>query len=143
MAPVKTIGWLVVLGLGAVTGCAAGLGDDSGDGEQDLSTQYVMIQDFGGIDQFAWFDLAHRMNAEFADVCGDTGCAGGERTNFRALTFSCAVSSVRGSVRDCVWTFATAATAVDANTAAIVAGSMPRPAAASAAVARFATLKCE
>src|SRR5258705_1026328 len=110
----------VAFSLSIAAGCAAGMGDDNTDGEQDLgSTQYVLIQDFSGVDQFAWFDLAHRINAEFATVCGATACANGELGAVRPLTFDCAVSSVRGSVSDCTWTFAAAKTGVDAPTAAI------------------------
>lgn len=103
-----------------LAGCAAGMGDDNADGEQDVgSTQYTLIQDFAGIDQFAWFDLAHRINAEFDQVCGATGCAAGELGAVRPLTFDCSVTSIRGLVKDCTWTFAAAKTAVDAPTAAI------------------------
>ena len=107
-------------GFSISAGCAAGLGDDNSDGEQDVgSTQYVLIQDFAGIDQFAWFDLAHRVNAEFEQVCGATACSAGELGAVRPLTFDCAVSSIRGLVKDCTWTFGAAKTAVDATNAAI------------------------
>lgn len=102
----------------ALFGCAVTADDQAEDGEQDVGTTYVHISEFSGIDQGAWFDLAHRMNDEFRAICSDTFCEG-EYTNITPLTVNCAVSSIRGSVRDCAWTFSAAQAGVDANTAAI------------------------
>ena len=108
--------WIICVSL--VAGCATSGGDDTLDEDQDVGTQYVHIGDFGGIDWEAWYGLAGRLNDEFDAICGDTFCEG-EYANIRPLSIDCSVSSIRGSVRDCVWTFAAADTGVDAYTAAI------------------------
>jgi hypothetical protein len=102
----------------SVVGCAAGEGDDELDEDQEVGTTYVHISEFEGIDQGAWYTLAHRMNDEFDDICGDTFCEG-EYSNITPLTLNCGVSSIRGSIRDCAWTFAASQTGVDAFTARI------------------------
>ncbi|HTR55909.1 MAG TPA: hypothetical protein VMJ10_34775 [Kofleriaceae bacterium] len=93
-----------------VAGCA--LGDTAATGEQESGvTQYVSIVDFSGIDQGAWYDGASRLNQAFSSSA--------EFPGITPLTFSCAVSSKRGDVHECAWTFASARHAVDAATAAL------------------------
>ena len=102
-------------------GCLAQAGDGGGtDVEQDVSTTtYVDIMDFAKIDQGQWYDIIHGLNAQFAGVCGDTFCEG-DWANLTPLTFGCSVSSKAGDVKDCAWTFASSAVAVDPRNAAIV-----------------------
>jgi hypothetical protein len=101
-------------------GCLAqGGGMDGEQTEQEATTVYVDILDFSKTDQSQWYDLIRGLNHDFDQVCGDTFCEG-EYSNIQPLTFSCSVSSIRGSVRDCAWTFAAAQVDVDPRTAAIV-----------------------
>jgi hypothetical protein len=103
----------------ASMGClASGGGVDGEETEQDATTTYVDILDFAKTDQGQWYDLIHNLNAQFDQVCGDTFCEG-DYANIQPLTFSCSVSSIRGSVKDCAWTFAAAQVDVDPRTAAI------------------------
>ncbi|HEY1557738.1 MAG TPA: hypothetical protein VGF94_23060 [Kofleriaceae bacterium] len=93
-----------------VTGCV--MDGSSATGEQESGvTQYVGISDFAGIDQGAWFDGASRLNQVFA--------ASGEHPGITPLTFGCSVTSIRGDVHECAWTFASSAHVVDPNTAAL------------------------
>jgi hypothetical protein len=119
-APVKSTNIAIsILSTLIAGGCATSGDDGLGDGdEQGASTQYVHITDFAGIDGGAWYDLARKLNHEFDQVCGDSFCEG-EYTNIVPLTFTCSVSSIRGSVRDCTWTFAAADSGVDSATARI------------------------
>lgn len=111
----KLLGLLVL-----VSACAATGGDDGDVFEQESSaTRYVQILDFEGIDQGAWYDAIHSLNAQFDDACGDAWCEG-DFTNYTPLTFACSVTSKLGNVKDCAWTFAASETAVDPKTAAIV-----------------------
>lgn len=92
--------------------------DDGSADEQDLSTSYVLIQDFAKIDQGAWYDLRAKLNKNFDDICGDTFCEG-DFANITPLTFGCTVTSKAGNVKDCVWTFGASTAEVDPKTAAI------------------------
>ncbi|NVB81760.1 MAG: hypothetical protein HOV81_25420 [Kofleriaceae bacterium] len=104
----------------ALAGCLAeGGGVDGEQTEQESTTTYVDILDFSKTDQGQWYDLIHNLNRQFDDVCGDTFCEG-EYSNIQPLTFSCAVSSKQGSVKDCAWTFAAAQVDVDPRNANIV-----------------------
>jgi hypothetical protein len=98
-------------------GCAAGF-DGDGDGEQDATTRYVHLTDLDGLDFDKWLDVRNELRREFDDICGDTFCEG-EYSNYMPLSLNCGVSSVRGNIRDCVWTFAASQTAVDAGNAVI------------------------
>jgi len=93
-----------------VAGCA--LGNSPATGEQESGvTQYVGIADFSGIDQGAWYDGASRLAQVFA--------SSGDFPGITPLTFSCSVTSIRGDVHECAWTFASATHAVDGSTAAL------------------------
>ncbi|HIE5356803.1 TPA: hypothetical protein ACXNP2_003430 [Stenotrophomonas maltophilia] len=52
------------------------------------------------------WDRFHRLQAslvrEFDGICGDTFCEG-EYSNYRVLTFRCAVQADVGTVRHCAW----------------------------------------
>ena len=104
-----------------IGGCLAEGGGPSIDGdetEQESTTTYVDILDFAKTDQGQWYDLIHNLNHQFDQVCGDTFCEG-DYANLQPLTFSCSVSSIRGSVKDCAWTFSAAQVDVDTRTSAI------------------------
>jgi hypothetical protein len=108
------------LALLLMTGCLAqGGGVDGEETEQESTTTYVDILDFSKTDQSQWYDLIHNLNHQFDQVCGDTFCEG-DYSNIQPLTFSCSVSSIRGSVKDCAWTFSAAQVDVDPRTAAIL-----------------------
>jgi len=120
MPPVntRTLAITTLVMASSLAGCAAGLEDDAGADEQDVRTEYVHIMDFAATDQGAWYDLIRKLNTEFTDACGATGC-GTHYARITPLTFSCAVSSKRGSVHDCAWTFTTVKTGVDSANAVI------------------------
>lgn len=103
-----------------VTGCLAQAGDETGSElEQDVTTTYVDIIDFSGVDASQWYTTIHALNDQFDQECGDTFCEG-DWSNIVPLTFSCSVSSKAGSVRDCAWTFAAVDAQVDPRNAAIL-----------------------
>ena len=104
----------------ALAGCLAeGGGVDGEETEQESTTTYVDILDFSKTDQGQWYDLIHNLNSQFDQVCGDTFCEG-DYANIQPLTFSCSVSSIRGNVKDCAWTFAAANVDVDQRNANII-----------------------
>jgi hypothetical protein len=85
-------------------------GGDVGTGEQESGgTTYVDAVDFSGTDQGAWYDATDAVRTQIVAAFPDV----------TPLSFHCAVSSKIGSVHDCAWTLASAATAVDGGTAAI------------------------
>jgi hypothetical protein len=104
----------------AVMGCA---GNDSttGDSQTDdaTATQYVGIGDFNNsIYQDGIYDLRDQLNGEFGQLCGDTFCEG-DYSNLVGMSLNCSVSSVRGDVHDCAWTFSGSQEYVNPDTAAI------------------------
>ena len=112
---------LSVLALAA--GCSSNAGDDSGTSEDEVSkTTYVDIGDYwkSEADQNAWFSLRDKIKKEFDNVCGDTFC-GGDYSNLTSLGFTCAVSSARGSVHECVWTFGGSSHLVNGGTGTVEA----------------------
>ncbi|HUJ62907.1 MAG TPA: hypothetical protein VLX92_30600 [Kofleriaceae bacterium] len=82
------------------------------------ATQYTEIADFSGTDQGAWFDLVGALGQAFSAQCPATFCTG-SYANLTPLSIHCSVTSKRGDVHDCVWTFAGSAVAVDPTSAAI------------------------
>ena len=101
-----------------VLGACATVSDDSQSDEQTVGgTQYMDILDFTP-DQDAWLGIRNELRQELDEICGDTFCEG-EYANLTALTFTCSVTSKRGKVKDCVWTFAASLAEVDPATAAI------------------------
>jgi hypothetical protein len=109
---------VLVAAIPALVGCAGG---DSSDSQTDDSTatQYVAIGDFNNSAlQDGWYDLQSKLNGEFYDVCGDTFCEG-DYANLVGLSMNCAVTSIRGDVHDCAWTFSGSNQMVNPETAAI------------------------
>ncbi len=114
---------LLALAAVALSGCAMGGGDDAGTSADEVTaTTYVEIGDYwkSSADQNAWFDLTRKIDGEFGDICGDTFC-GGDYSNLTSLGFSCAVSSQRGAVHECVWTFAGSSHLVNGGTGTVEA----------------------
>ena len=101
------------------TGCLSQGADEGSELEQDVTTTYVDIVDFSGIDAGQWYDLIHGLNQQFDQECGDTFCEG-DWSNIVPLTFACSVSSKAGSVKDCAWTFAAVDAQVDTRNAALL-----------------------
>ncbi len=102
----------------AMLGCGGG---DVPDSETDnaAATRYVSIGEFNGsIYQDAIYGLRDKLNGEFYEVCGDTFCEG-DYANLVGLSLDCAVSSVRGEIHDCAWTFTGSSQSVNPETAAI------------------------
>jgi len=108
---------LAALLLSSLVGCMSN--DVDGTEEtQDSSTTYDFIQYGPGGDEGAWYDINDKLRAGFNDVCGDTFCEG-DYSNITPLTFSCSVTTVKGQIHDCAFTFAASQTGVDSTTAAI------------------------
>jgi hypothetical protein len=105
-------------------GVAACDGDDGvGSGESDVTsrTTYVSIGTFlssSDADYERWIAVRRGLERSFDQICGDTFC-GGDWSNLYSLGLECSVSSKRGSVRDCLWTFAASDDVVDGATGAI------------------------
>jgi hypothetical protein len=104
-----------------VAGCSSeggGAADTAAD--EIKKTTYVDAGDYWRTeaDQNAWFALRQKLVHEFDNVCGDTFC-GGDYSNLTSLGFTCAVSSVRGAVHECVWTFAGSSHLVNAATGTV------------------------
>jgi len=101
---------LAVALLAASSACAlGGMDDPSADEQESGSTVYIDIRDFEKIDATHWYELVRKLNAEVA----------AEDATHRPLTFFCSVTSKRGDIKDCAWTFASADVAIDGATAAI------------------------
>jgi hypothetical protein len=102
-------------------GCSAAPADDAGTSEDGLTkTTYVDALDFWKTpeDQTAWLDVRRNLTDEFDRVCGDTFCSG-DYSNLTSIDFTCGVSSIRGSVRDCVWTFTGSSHLVSGSTGTV------------------------
>ncbi len=82
-------------------GCidTANTSDTEGDSS---STTYVNVTDTDSADGL--YDLQGKLAAEFAETCGDTFCEG-EYSNLTPLGLQCSVTSKRGDIHDCAWTF--------------------------------------
>jgi len=93
-----------------LSACAlADVDPDAAEEQESGATQYVNILDFAKTDQLAWYDLVRALNAQAA-------AADPAHT---PLTFFCSVTSKRGDIKDCAWTFASSQAVVDGATAAI------------------------
>jgi hypothetical protein len=111
------------LSLVVLAGCSSGGGDASATSEDEVTnTTYVDIGDYwkNEGDQNAWFALRQQLTHEFDNVCGDTFC-GGDYSNLTSLGFTCAVTSARGSVHECVWTFGGSSHLVNGGTGTVEA----------------------
>jgi hypothetical protein len=102
-APLFALG---ALGVSLLGGCGAAVeGTDSAE-DDATKTTYVDALDYWKTpqDQASWLDLRRTLKADFDRVCGDTFCSG-DYSNLESIGFTCGVSSVRGSIKECVWTF--------------------------------------
>ena len=79
---------------------------ETADGTQELATSYVDVVDFWSTaaEQTTWFALRTTLDKQFKYICGDTFC-NGDYLNLTPMGLTCAVSSVKGSIRDCTWVF--------------------------------------
>jgi hypothetical protein len=108
---------------GLVGGCAppgesfddAGLDDEVDDASAiSLPTRYVAIEDaLGRGERRRWEAVRTRLFEQFDEICGDTFC-GGDWSNLYPLQLACSASAIRGSVRECVWTFGASEEVVEA-----------------------------
>ena len=97
----------------ALPACSAAVDAPAGTGSQDEAVSGEAPTTYTSIDSFfttpaelaAWKAAVANLKLQFDDICGDTFC-GSDYSNFEPLDLSCGVSSVRGSVKSCVWTFA-------------------------------------
>ncbi|MGA7440468.1 MAG: hypothetical protein WBW32_20280 [Luteibacter sp.] len=69
-----------------------------------------------GMDRF--FEAEARLVAGFDKVCGDTFCEG-DYANLRPLQLRCSVDSTKGTLKQCLWTFAGSHAAINAKTGAV------------------------
>ncbi|MGN6482757.1 hypothetical protein [Luteibacter sp.] len=69
-----------------------------------------------GMDRF--FEAEARLNAGFDKVCGDTFCEG-DYSNLRPMQLRCSVDSTKGTLKQCLWTFAGSHASVNAKTGAV------------------------
>lgn len=98
------------LAIAMLSACAlADVEPDAADEQESGATQYVDILDFAKTDQGAWYDLVRALNTQVA----------AEDSAHAPLTLFCSVTSKRGDIKDCAWTFASAHAVVDGATAAI------------------------
>ena len=58
------------------------------------------------------------INQQFADICGDTFCAG-DLSNLTPLDFTCSVRIADHKIMGCLWTFAGTYTEIDTHTGAM------------------------
>lgn len=94
----------IVLSLCAV-GCAFQASDSTDESEDAVTTVYVSTDAFFKDKDIAgWASAQAEITKEFDNVCGDTFC-GGDYSNLTSMGLVCGVSSVRGSIKDCAWTF--------------------------------------
>ena len=90
---------------------------DTSETEDGVATTYVNIADFGN-NPDAWYGLRDKLSGEFTNVCGDTFCEG-DYSNLTPLGLDCSVTSKRGNVHDCSWSFAGSLDFVDPTSAAL------------------------
>jgi hypothetical protein len=70
-----------------------------------------------GMDRF--FEAEARLNAGFDKICGDTFCEG-EYRNLRPMQLRCSVDTLKGTLRQCLWTFAGSHAKVNHRTGAVL-----------------------
>ena len=102
--------------------CTTSTGDDVSTSADVTATTYVDALDYWktGPDQSAWLAMQRKIEDEFNGVCGDTFC-GGDYSNLTSLGFTCSVTSLRGSVHECLWTFTGSSHLVKASTGTVQA----------------------
>ncbi len=109
-----------VFAVSLIGGCATTGGDDLGGDEQDSTTTYTEIQEFGANPaEEAWYGINAKLQSEFNDVCGDTFCEG-DFSNITALRLYCSVTSKNATIHDCAWAFIASTHEVDTKTAAVI-----------------------
>ncbi|HEY4240821.1 MAG TPA: hypothetical protein VGM88_13455 [Kofleriaceae bacterium] len=102
----------------SLVACMSSTGTDGTEDTQDTSTTYVRIQYGPGGDEGAWYDINDKLRTAFDNVCGDTFCEG-DYSNITPLTIACSVTSIRGDIHDCAWTFAASQAGVDSTSSVI------------------------
>jgi hypothetical protein len=69
-----------------------------------------------GMDRF--FEAEARLNAGFDKICGDTFCEG-DYSNLRPMQLRCSVDASKGTLKQCLWTFAGSRSTVNYRTGAV------------------------
>jgi hypothetical protein len=69
-----------------------------------------------GMDRF--FEAEARLNAGFDNVCGDTFCEG-EFANLHPVQLRCSVEAAKGTLKQCLWSFAGSHATVNHRTGAV------------------------
>ena len=88
-----------------ISGCATTGTDRLTGDEQDSTTTYVEIQEFGSNPaEDAWYSINSKLQREFDEVCGDTFCEG-DFSNITALRLYCSVTNKNAAIHDCAWAF--------------------------------------
>jgi hypothetical protein len=110
---------MLLLSFSAVA-CAAPVESGDASSEEDVTgTSYVDAMEWNGSSQQdGVYELGRRVGDELAASCGSTFCKGAY-TNLTSLQFACSVSSVKGSVKECVWILAGSQDAIDATSGAV------------------------
>jgi hypothetical protein len=113
-----------VLAASMFAGCATTGTDNLSGDEQDSTTSYVEIQEFGTTPaEDAWYSINSKLQSEFNAVCGDTFCEG-DFSNITALRLYCSVTSKKATIHDCAWAFTASTHEVDTATAAVVTNAV-------------------
>jgi hypothetical protein len=87
-------------------GCAFQSSDSTEESESEVGTVYVSADTYlkSAQDSAGWAAAKANIDGEFDNVCGDTFCSG-DYSNLTSMGLVCAVSSARGIIKDCAWTF--------------------------------------
>jgi hypothetical protein len=111
----------ILLSLCAI-GCAFQPADSTDETEDGLSTVYVSADAYfkTAPDKAAWAAVQTGITGEFDNVCGDTFC-GGDYSNLTSMGLVCGVSSARGIIKDCAWTFVGSSHLINGSTGTVQA----------------------
>ncbi len=106
----------------ALSACIGHVEDSDASSEEVTATSYVRALDYwkAPADQNAWGAMLKKIDGEFNNVCGDTFC-GGDYSNLTSLGLDCSVTSARGSLHECVWSFTGSSTLVNGGTGTVEA----------------------
>jgi hypothetical protein len=69
-----------------------------------------------GLDRFV--KLEEHLSGAFANVCGDTFCEG-DYGNLRPMQLMCSVDTTKGTMKQCLWTFAGSTAQVNGKSGAV------------------------
>jgi hypothetical protein len=69
-----------------------------------------------GLERFD--NLTEHLSAAFGGICGDTFCEG-DYANLRPMQMRCSVDSTKGTMKQCLWTFAGSYTQVNGKSGAV------------------------